>query len=189
MYTGRYACGISLLSGCGKSAETSDNNTKTVKSVRLETGDITQNSVVMKIGNTGVKYEEVLNYAYLLKNQYEGSFGKALWSYKIDDDTNIGDKAKKEIVSMITQLKIIGENAAKQGITLDGDEKDQALQDAQKLSIRQIKKKRKSMRLLFRMCRGCLRTISLPIKCSMLPQMRQIQMSLMMRQNRLKSSI
>ena len=136
-----------LLSGCGKSAETSDNNTKTVKSVRLETGDITQNSVVMKIGNTGVKYEEVLNYAYLLKNQYEGSFGKALWSYKIDDDTNIGDKAKKEIVSMITQLKIIGENAAKQGITLDGDEKDQALQDAQKLVNKADKKEKKKYAL------------------------------------------
>lgn len=132
-----------LLSGCGKSAETSDNNTKTVKSVRLETGDITQNSVIMKIGNTGVKYEEVLNYAYLLKNQYEGSFGKALWNYKIDDETNIGDKAKKEIVSMITQLKIIGENAAKQGITLDGDEKDQALQDAQKLVNKADKKEKK----------------------------------------------
>lgn len=119
-----------LFSGCGK---TNSTQKKAVKSVRLETGDITQNSIIMKIGNTGVRYEEVLNYAYLLKKQYEGSFGKALWSYKIDDDTNIGDKAKKEIVSMITQLKIIGENAAKQGISLDGDEKDQALQDAENL--------------------------------------------------------
>ncbi|MBU5478679.1 peptidyl-prolyl cis-trans isomerase [Eubacterium sp. MSJ-13] len=124
-----------LLSGCTKTAGTESKTvkSKSTKSVHLETGDITQNSIVMKIGETGVKYEEVLNYSYLLKNQYEGSFGKALWSYKIDDDTTIGDKAKKEIVSMITQLKIIGENAAKQGITLDGDEKDQALQDAEKL--------------------------------------------------------
>lgn len=119
-----------FLSGCGKSSETQN---KTTKSVRLETGDITQNSVVMKIGNMGVRYEEVLNYEYLIKKQYEGSFGKALWSYKVDDDMNIGDKAKKEIVSMITQLKIIGENAAKQNVALDGDEKDQALQDAEKL--------------------------------------------------------
>ncbi len=119
-----------LFSGCGKTTGTQK---KTVKSVRLETGDITQNSIVMKVGDTGVRYEEVLNYAYLLKKQYEGSFGKELWSYKIDADTSIGDKAKKEIVSMITQLKIIGENAAKQGIKLDGDEKDQALQDAEKL--------------------------------------------------------
>lgn len=119
-----------FFTGCGKTTETQK---KTVKSVRLETGDITQNSVVMRIGNTGVRYEEVLNYAYFLKKQYEGSFGKALWSYKVDDDTTIGDKAKKEIVNMITQLKIICENAAKQGITLDGDEKDQALQDAEKL--------------------------------------------------------
>lgn len=142
-----------LLSGCGKSAETPVNN-KTVKSVRLETGDITQNSVVMKIGNTGVKYEEVLNYAYLLKNQYEGSFGKALWSYKVDDDTNIGDKAKKEIVSMITQLKIIGENAAKQGIVLDGDEKDQALQDAQKLVNKADKKDKKKYALTVQNVQG-----------------------------------
>lgn len=119
-----------MFSGCGRNKETTK---KTVKSVRLETGDITQNSIVMKVGSTGVKYEEMLNYCYLLKKQYQGSFGKELWNYKIDDNTSIGDKAKKEVVSMVTQLKIIGENAASQGVTLDDDEKDQALLDAEEL--------------------------------------------------------
>ena len=119
-----------VFSGCGKNKETAK---KTVKSVRLETGEITQNSIVMKVGDTGVKYEEMLNYCYLLKKQYQKSFGKELWNYKLDDDTSIGDKAKKEIVSMVTQLKIIGENAAKQGVALDDDEKDQALLDAEAL--------------------------------------------------------
>lgn len=79
---------------------------------------------MIKVGNAGVQYSEVLNYCYLLKNQYESSFGSELWKYKIDDKTTIGDKAKKEIVSTLTQLKLIGVNAAKQGVTLDNDEQD-----------------------------------------------------------------
>lgn len=133
-----------LFSGCGKSEGTTK---ETVKNVRLETGDITQNSVVMKVGSIGVKYEEMLNYCYFLKKQYQGTFGKELWSYKIDESTTIGDKAKKEIVNMVTQLKIIGENAAKQGVSLDGDEKDQALLDAENLVKKASEKDKKKYAL------------------------------------------
>ena len=102
---------------------------------------------MIKVGNAGVQYSEVLNYCYLLKNQYESSFGSELWKYKIDDKTTIGDKAKKEIVSTLTQLKLIGVNAAKQGVTLDNDEQDQALQDAQKLIEKASKADRKKYEL------------------------------------------
>jgi len=138
-YTKAAACAVLAVSmiftGCGKKegTKTADKKAETTKTIRLERGDITANSYVIKVGNAGVQYSEVLNYCYLLKNQYESSFGSELWKYKIDDKTTIGDKAKKEIVSTLTQLKLIGVNAAKQGVTLDNDEQDQALQDAQKL--------------------------------------------------------
>ena len=113
-YTKAAACAVLAVSmiftGCGKKegTKTADKKAETTKTIRLERGDITANSYVIKVGNAGVQYSEVLNYCYLLKNQYESSFGSELWKYKIDDKTTIGDKAKKEIVSTLTQLKLIG---------------------------------------------------------------------------------
>ena len=150
---GAAACAVLAVSmiftGCGKKegTKTADKKAETTKTIRLERGDITANSYVIKVGNAGVQYSEVLNYCYLLKNQYESSFGSELWKYKIDDKTTIGDKAKKEIVSTLTQLKLIGVNAAKQGVTLDNDEQDQALQDAQKLIKKASKADRKKYEL------------------------------------------
>lgn len=152
-YTKAAACAVLAVSriftGCGKKEGTknADKKAETTKTIRLERGDITANSYVIKVGNAGVQYSEVLNYCYLLKNQYESSFGSELWKYKIDDKTTIGDKAKKEIVSTLTQLKLIGVNAAKQGVTLDNDEQDQALQDAQKLIKKASKADRKKYEL------------------------------------------
>ena len=109
-YTKAAACAVLAVSmiftGCGKkeSTKTADKKAETTKTIRLERGDITANSYVIKVGNAGVQYSEVLNYCYLLKNQYESSFGSELWKYKIDDKTTIGDIAKKDIVSTLTQL-------------------------------------------------------------------------------------
>ncbi len=103
------------------------------RSVRLESGDITENSIVITIGNTGVKYSEVKNYCYLLKCQYEGIYGNKLWDYSIGEDTTIGDEAKQEVVNMITQLRVIKKTAQEQEITLTADERDEALQQAEEL--------------------------------------------------------
>lgn len=103
------------------------------KSVRLEYGDITENSIVITIGNTGVKYSEVKNYCYLLKCQYEDIYGSTLWDYSIDDEVTIGDEARQEVVNMITQLKVIKKTAQEQDITLTADERDEALQSAEEI--------------------------------------------------------
>lgn len=112
--------------------------------VRLEKGDITENSVVMKIGNTGVKYSEVRNYCYLLKNQYEGKFGEQLWNYKLSDKATVGDEAKQEIVNMITQLKVIKETAEDEGVSLSNEEKDEAVQDAEELMAKASEEDKKN---------------------------------------------
>ncbi len=114
-----------LCGGCGdkKKARRSD--------VKLENGEIKDNSLVIAVGNEGVRYSEVLNYGYLLKRQYEGNFTNALWGYRLDAGKTIGEEAKQEIVSMITQLKIIKAEARAEGISLSGDEMDEALQKAE----------------------------------------------------------
>ena len=48
------------------------------KSAKLEKGDITDSSIVITVGDQGIKYSEVKNYCYFLKNQYESSFGEKI---------------------------------------------------------------------------------------------------------------
>ncbi len=112
-----------LLSGCGKKE----------KEVKLETGDISENSVVMMVGEEPVRFSEIRDYCYFLKCQYEGSFGEELWEYPLGESETIGDRAKQEVVNMITQLKIISATAQQQGVELTADEKDEALRRAEEL--------------------------------------------------------
>lgn len=72
-------------------------------------------------------------YCYFLKCQYEDSFGKELWNYKLSENETIGDQAKQEIVNMITQLKVISGVAQEQEVSLFADEQDEALRQAESL--------------------------------------------------------
>ncbi len=99
----------------------------------LETGDISENSVVMMVGDEPVRFSEIRAYCYFLKCQYEGSFGEELWNYPLGESETIGDKAKQEVVNMITQLKIISATAQQQEVELTADEKDEALRRAEEL--------------------------------------------------------
>lgn len=113
------------LTGCG--------DVITKNSVKLSKGDIKDSSIVITVGDTGVKYSEVKNYCYFLKMQYEGSFGDQIWSYSTGTDMTVGDEAKEEIINMVTQLKIINEAAREQKVTLSNDEKDEAIQKAEEM--------------------------------------------------------
>ena len=103
------------------------------KSAKLEKGDITDSSIVITVGDQGIKYSEVKNYCYFLKNQYEGSFGEKIWSYSVGKDTTIGDEAKEEVINMVTQLKVIKAAAEEQKVKLTNDEKDEAVQKAEEM--------------------------------------------------------
>lgn len=101
--------------------------------VKLENGEIQGNSNVIAVGDIAVKYNEVLGYCYLLKAQYEDSFGSEIWDYKLGEGITIGDEAKEEVINMITQLKIIGATAEDEEVSLTNDEKDEALQKAEEM--------------------------------------------------------
>ena len=111
------------LAGCGFKKE----------EAKLDTGEISANSVVMLVGDEQVRFSEVADYCYFLKCQYESSFGSDLWNYQVEESETIGDQAKQEIVNMITQLKIISAQAQKQGVTLTADEEDEAARQAEDL--------------------------------------------------------
>lgn len=111
-----------LFTGCGKK-----------KTSKLEKGDISSGTVVMMVGDYQVRYSEVMAYGYFLKCQYEDSFGKELWDYKLSENETIGDQAKQEIVNMITQLKVISGVAQEQEVSLSADEQDEALRQAESL--------------------------------------------------------
>lgn len=114
------------LSGCSKESIS-------IKRQKLETGDIKDTSIVIKVGDTDVKYSEVRNYCYLLKCQYEDNFGKELWQYKLDSDSTIGDEARQEVASLITQLKIIKKTAENMKVALTSDEKNEAVRNAEEI--------------------------------------------------------
>ncbi len=111
------------IAGCSRSQ----------KSPSSGSGDVSSDSVVMMVGDQQVRYSEVQAYCYFLKCQYEESFGSEIWSYPVSESETIGDQAKQEIVNMITQLKIISEEAQKRGIGLDADARDEALRQAEDL--------------------------------------------------------
>ncbi|MCH5267290.1 MAG: peptidylprolyl isomerase [Lachnospiraceae bacterium] len=115
-----------LLTGCG------GNKTKK-SSVKLDSGKMEADSVVMGVGDEAVRYSEMMNYAYLLKRQYEGNFGSELWGYTVGENKTVGDQAKQEIINMVTQLKVIQVTAKQQKVSLSNDEKDEALQQAEKI--------------------------------------------------------
>lgn len=119
---------VLALNGCSKK----DDNKVTTKKVKLDTGEISEASIVMSVGGVGVEYREMRNYCYLLKCQYEKSFGKNLWNYSVGEGT-IGDEVKQEIVNTITQMKVIEKTAQEQDIALTPDEKDEAIQKAEKI--------------------------------------------------------
>lgn len=117
-----------VCGGCAERGKTVKRNT-----VKLENGEITEDSVVIAVGDEGVRYSEVLNYSYLLKRQYEGNFSAQLWNYPLSEDQTIGGEAKQEIINMITQLKVIKSEAKKEDVTLSNDELDESIQKAESL--------------------------------------------------------
>lgn len=103
------------------------------KKVKLAAGTPDKDSIVMSVGSDGVEYSEMMNYAYLLKRQYEGNFGSELWNYSLGGNKTVGAQAKQEIVNMVTQLKVIAQAADRNEVSLTNDEKDEAMQKAEKI--------------------------------------------------------
>lgn len=79
-------------------------------------------TVVLKVGEEEVTYRELLVYLLQIKNKYEPSLGTDIWSYQVETDKTFEDMAKEELLSELTEIKIITQQATELDIQLEADE-------------------------------------------------------------------
>lgn len=77
--------------------------------------------LIVKIGDEKVYYSEAMIYCQVIKSRYESYFGDSIWSYDMGGQS-FEDTAKEEILNLITQTKIIKNQAEKYNITLTDEE-------------------------------------------------------------------
>ncbi len=92
------------------------------KSESVESKELEADSVVISVGNETATYKEFLVYMYILKNKYQSSLGDGIWSYEFSDGKNFETIAKEQVISIITEMKVISRKAEEFGIELTGDE-------------------------------------------------------------------
>lgn len=75
------------------------------------------------IGDTRVYYNEAMVYLKAAQQKYETTYGKNIWNADIlGNGETFGSMIKDEVVNQLTELKIIGAEAAKQEIALSEEE-------------------------------------------------------------------
>lgn len=109
-----------LLAGCGKEK-------------KKETPADKADEVLMAVGEEAVSCQEAMAYLYLLKRQYESGMGEGIWSFEVEPGKTFEDYAKEEVVSNLTQLKIICQEAAVEEVSLEEEEVYEARQAAKQL--------------------------------------------------------
>lgn len=77
--------------------------------------------LVVKIGEEDVYYSEAMIFFQVIKSQYESYFGEGIWSYDMGGQT-FEEAAKEEILNMITQTKIIKNQANNYSVALTDEE-------------------------------------------------------------------
>lgn len=83
-------------------------------------------TVVMAVGDETVFLTEAKTYAYFLKRQYDSNIGNAIWKYQIGDGLTFESYAKEQIQEMLTQIKIMKQEARRAEIFLSDDEEQEA---------------------------------------------------------------
>jgi foldase protein PrsA len=83
--------------------------------------DKNQGELIVKIGNEKVYYSETMIYFQVIKSRYESYFGDTIWTYDMGGES-FEDTAKEEILNLITQTKIIKNQAEKYNIAISDEE-------------------------------------------------------------------
>lgn len=84
--------------------------------------------LVVTIGNNKVYFNEAMLYVQFMKAQYESYFGDQIWSYNLGNNTTFEDKAKEEVLNLITQTKIILDKSSGYNVALS-EEEEAAVQE------------------------------------------------------------
>lgn len=109
--------------GCGKTNEAEEEKVLVEKAAAVSGGELKADSVVVGVGNTKVFYQEYQAYNWFLRNQYEGLMTEDVWNYNLGD-TTVGQLAVEDCLRLIIQIKVLNKEAARQGIELAVDEKE-----------------------------------------------------------------
>jgi len=89
---------------------------------RSNTGEL-----IVLVGDVKVYYNEAMIYLKSAQENYETDYGKGIWDVDVfGDGKSFGDYIKEEVIKQISQLKVIREEAAKEGIVLSSEEKADA---------------------------------------------------------------
>lgn len=122
------------VTACG-GGEAPEETTSTEKAASVSNNKLDNESVVISVGKTTVKYNEFLAYYYFMKNPYEGILGSEVWNYKKASTSGktLGQEAVEAVLRLIIQVKVICKEAALQKVTLGTDEKEQASHSAKTL--------------------------------------------------------
>lgn len=115
---------VLALSGC---SNTKGNQTDGPKATSIyETEDMSLDTVIMAVGDEEVDLQEMLFYLYQIKSAYDGNLTTDVWKFQWNEEQTIGDYAKEEILKEITQIKVICQQAKKEGCTLTEEESNEA---------------------------------------------------------------
>lgn len=85
-------------------------------------GTIQMDDVILKVGEESVTYQEVLFYVYQAVNRFQTNLDDDVWDVKLEDGVTFNNCAKEGIMKELTELKIIGQQAETDGISLSEDE-------------------------------------------------------------------
>lgn len=123
---------VATMTACNSEKEPSSSPTKTPAASNQASPEATQSEdglqlddVVLSVGKTEVTYRELLIYQLQIKNKYEPSLGEDVWNIAIEDGKTFSDMAKDELLSEVTKIKVVVQEAAKLDIALEDSEKEE----------------------------------------------------------------
>ncbi len=94
-----------------------------VKEENEATEQINSGELMAMIGDIRVYYNEAMVYLKSAQENYEAEYGNDIWEADIlGNGETFGTMIKEEVINQITELKIIGAEAAKEDITLTEEE-------------------------------------------------------------------
>jgi hypothetical protein len=99
---------------------------------KLNTGS---NTALMAVGEETVSYHEAEAYLYFLKCQYETGMGKDIWSFELSEGETLEAYAKESLISYLSELKIICQEAVAEEVSLSEEECYEAGQRAKELLL------------------------------------------------------
>lgn len=100
-----------------------------LKTDKVQENEDTANSgeLIALVGDVRIYYNEAMVYLKSAQENYEIDYGKGIWDVDIlGDGKSFEEYIKEEVLKQIIQLKVIGDKAAKDGITLTEEEKADA---------------------------------------------------------------